>query len=178
MKKKICYRCRLNKRLTDFPLARNAAAGRQSWCRVCFTTYGKEKRVKINARRKAWREKNKAREKLKDQKYYQDHKGDFLERLRTWRSRNRVKASVLCRNRQCRLQDAVGDFTAEQWERKKLEFANCCAYCGEEKKLTIHHLIPLAKGGHNFIEDVVPACQSCNSRIGTEIVLPEGYENY
>ncbi|ELS32926.1 MULTISPECIES: HNH endonuclease [Pseudanabaena] len=41
-----------------------------------------------------------------------------------------------------------------------------CQYCGSNKKLTIDHVIPRAKGGLNTWENVVIACESCNHRKG------------
>lgn len=41
-----------------------------------------------------------------------------------------------------------------------------CAYCGEllnEKTLCIDHIYPIAKGGSNWIRNLNPCCQSCNS---------------
>lgn len=36
-----------------------------------------------------------------------------------------------------------------------------------ETRLTADRVIPLSRGGSNFIENIVPACGSCNSRKGT-----------
>ncbi|MDJ0713475.1 MAG: HNH endonuclease [Prochloraceae cyanobacterium] len=41
-----------------------------------------------------------------------------------------------------------------------------CQYCGSRKKLTIDHVIPLSKGGKHSWENVVIACEPCNSRKG------------
>lgn len=38
-----------------------------------------------------------------------------------------------------------------------------CAYCGKSAD-TVDHIIPLAKGGNNELDNLVAACQSCNSR--------------
>ena len=40
-----------------------------------------------------------------------------------------------------------------------------CAYCGcevEIKKMQVDHVRPLRKGGTNDIENLLPACRSCN----------------
>ena len=41
-----------------------------------------------------------------------------------------------------------------------------CQYCGSKKNLTIDHVIPRSLGGKHCWENVVIACQSCNSRKG------------
>ncbi len=64
-----------------------------------------------------------------------------------------------------RLLNATGSFTREEWKARKTQFGNRCAYCGREsKRLTPDHYIPLSKGGTNFIDNVIPACQHCNRR--------------
>ncbi len=41
-----------------------------------------------------------------------------------------------------------------------------CQYCGSAKKLTIDHVIPRSKGGPHSWDNVVAACELCNSRKG------------
>ncbi|WP_397368836.1 HNH endonuclease [Paenibacillus anseongensis] len=54
---------------------------------------------------------------------------------------------------------------------------NKCFYCGEKmtknaglKQRTRDHLIPLSRGVSDYIENIVPACRSCNSFKGTKTV--------
>lgn len=39
-----------------------------------------------------------------------------------------------------------------------------CQYCGSTKHLTLDHVIPRSKGGKHLWDNVVIACESCNSR--------------
>ncbi|NEP02330.1 MAG: HNH endonuclease [Symploca sp. SIO2E9] len=41
-----------------------------------------------------------------------------------------------------------------------------CQYCGSTKELTLDHVIPRSKGGKHSWDNVVIACQQCNSRKG------------
>jgi 5-methylcytosine-specific restriction endonuclease McrA len=50
---------------------------------------------------------------------------------------------------------------------KLAEHGRACAYCGSPGKLTVDHLVALKSGGSNSIENLVPACKSCNSSKGT-----------
>jgi len=55
--------------------------------------------------------------------------------------------------------------TAIQWTRTLAIFNHRCAYCQTDtSKLTQDHVIPLTAGGQHMMGNVVPACQSCNSR--------------
>ena len=47
------------------------------------------------------------------------------------------------------------------------EFKNICVYCMKEidpTKLTLDHVIPVAFGGRNKIDNIVPACFNCNQK--------------
>lgn len=41
-----------------------------------------------------------------------------------------------------------------------------CQYCGSTKNLTLDHVLPRSKGGGNTWENVVTACEKCNSLKG------------
>ncbi|PSF35255.1 HNH endonuclease [Aphanothece hegewaldii CCALA 016] len=41
-----------------------------------------------------------------------------------------------------------------------------CQYCGSRKKLTIDHILARSKGGKNTWDNLVIACESCNTRKG------------
>jgi 5-methylcytosine-specific restriction endonuclease McrA len=43
---------------------------------------------------------------------------------------------------------------------------HACQYCGSTKKLTLDHVIPRSKGGKHSWDNVVIACEPCNSRKG------------
>lgn len=69
-------------------------------------------------------------------------------------------------NRRARLRSAEGTFTHTQWLNKLELYGYKCAYCYKDLTLdeaTKDHKIPLAKGGTNWIANIVPACFRCNS---------------
>lgn len=41
-----------------------------------------------------------------------------------------------------------------------------CQYCGSSKRLTLDHVIPRSKGGQHTWNNVVTACERCNSHKG------------
>lgn len=43
---------------------------------------------------------------------------------------------------------------------------HACQYCGSTKQLTLDHVIPRSKGGKHTWDNVVTACEKCNSRKG------------
>ena len=60
----------------------------------------------------------------------------------------------------------ISDFTAEQWRDMQTAYNHRCAYCGKRAKrhLTQDHITPLSKGGSHTLNNIVPACKSCNSK--------------
>jgi hypothetical protein len=57
--------------------------------------------------------------------------------------------------------------TQIEWGIKQREYNYKCAYCGRENiKLTKDHVVSIYNGGSDNIDNIVPACQNCNSRKG------------
>ena len=53
------------------------------------------------------------------------------------------------------------------WRRKiKEKWEYQCAYCGASTNLTIDHVVPRAKGGADFTNNVVCCCAPCNQDKG------------
>lgn len=54
--------------------------------------------------------------------------------------------------------------------------AHSCQYCGSNRRLTLDHVMPRSKGGTHTWDNVVTACEGCNSRKGdrtpTEAAMP------
>lgn len=74
------------------------------------------------------------------------------------------RISHLKSRRYAREKSATGNHSLEEWQDLKLKFNNRCAICGELKKLTKDHIIPLSKGGSDYIRNIQPLCRNCNSK--------------
>lgn len=81
-----------------------------------------------------------------------------------WKAKNPERMAHLKARRYARERNAEGSHTLEQWKDLKTKHNNRCANCKEEKPLTKDHIIPLARGGSDYIENIQPLCRNCNSR--------------
>ena len=69
--------------------------------------------------------------------------------------------------RRARKIQAGGKFSALEWLELKTKYNFTCLCCGRNEpdiRLTADHVIPLAKGGTNNIDNIQPLCISCNSK--------------
>lgn len=76
-------------------------------------------------------------------------------------------------NRTKQLKKNGGTHTERQWRDLKRHWGNKCACCGMPEHLvplTKDHIIPVALGGKDTIDNLQPLCQSCNSTKGKTIV--------
>ncbi|MBD2663575.1 HNH endonuclease [Richelia sinica] len=51
-----------------------------------------------------------------------------------------------------------------------------CQYCGSNKRLTLDHVIPRSRGGTHTWDNVVIACERCNSRKGDRTPTEAGMQ--
>ena len=62
--------------------------------------------------------------------------------------------------------------TYSEWKFKQAWYNYRCAYCGIRKEdtpegyLTRDHLVPITEGGDDNIDNIVPACATCNKQKG------------
>lgn len=61
---------------------------------------------------------------------------------------------------------AEGSHTQQEWHDLKSKYGNRCISCSvseSEVNLTMDHIQPLSLGGSDYISNIQPLCQSCNS---------------
>jgi len=72
----------------------------------------------------------------------------------------RARAAV---RRKRRVAAVVNDLTDAQW-LALMEAWGCCAYCGAlDSALQRDCVLPISRGGRYTVDNVVPACRSCNA---------------
>ena len=109
--------------------------------------------------------------KVNNVKVYQARKS------KEWKKKNPEKVAHNNFLRGKRLREAEGSFTLGEWELLKKQYGYLCPDCGRKEPFNQHyiwltrdHIIPLIKGGSNYIENIQPLCFECNSRKNTKVV--------
>jgi 5-methylcytosine-specific restriction endonuclease McrA len=76
---------------------------------------------------------------------------------------NRSRKAVAARRRRRRMARVEHDLTDAQWSALRDAWGGC-AYCGATgTPLQRDCVLPLSRGGRYTLDNVVPACRSCNT---------------
>ncbi len=76
---------------------------------------------------------------------------------------SRSRRSRAARKRRRRMDATTHDLTAEQWNALQEAWGGC-AYCGATgKPLQKDCVLALSRGGRYTLDNIVPACGSCNA---------------
>ncbi len=97
---------------------------------------------------------------------YQTHRSEMMAYNRNYYLTHRDQLIEYAHNYRARRDEAVGTFTWQEFFEKCTAQDWKCTYCGLEKPLTVDHMIPLSKGGSNSIDNITPACLTCNCSKG------------
>lgn len=83
---------------------------------------------------------------------------------RRYVEKHKINIAHLKARRYAKEKGALGSHTLQEWENIKKLHDYKCAYCKEKKTLTKDHIVPISKGGTDFIENIQPLCKNCNSK--------------
>ena len=143
--------------------------------------YYQANRVQMRHRRNAYDAANPAQKKALFKAWYDANRQAFLaskaqsrlanpepfkERYKRWATAN--KAHVLANNRAraSRLKGAEGRHAGAEITELLRQQRGLCAYCRAPLKRGYHvdHIVPLAKGGSNWVTNIQLTCRTCNMR--------------
>ena len=100
--------------------------------------------------------------------YMEEYRSNHILERQAYRQTHAEEHAIHERNRNSLKRTSGVKLTKGQWEAIKSSYGHCCAYCGYKvPRLTIDHVIPLAKGGLHTLDNLVPACRPCNLSKGT-----------
>lgn len=133
--------------------------------RAATLSYYYRNREQQIAKSKAWGKSNREKHLSNKTRYRRRHPGA----LRDWHSRNPQKNGYYLNARRVRQKGNGGSHTLQQWLALVSAHGGACFYCARvPTRLTRDHAMPLTRGGTDDIDNIVPACQSCNSSKGTK----------
>jgi 5-methylcytosine-specific restriction endonuclease McrA len=72
-----------------------------------------------------------------------------------------------------RRKKAEGYHTLEEWESLKEDYGYICPKCLKKEpeiKLTVDHIVPITKGGSQYITNIQPLCLHCNMKKFDKII--------
>jgi 5-methylcytosine-specific restriction endonuclease McrA len=150
MTTKICKRCHNEKSLDNF--RKHSGPWLRAECTECQDEY-----------RRRYYDAHRDKILSQSRKNYADNPVKFIGRSLAWAKKNPDTAKIRKANRRALNRSASGNFTAREWRQLKADYCDLCAYCNQKRPLTADHVVPLIAGGSNNIDNIVPACKSCNS---------------
>lgn len=85
---------------------------------------------------------------------------------------NRSRKARYARKRKRRMDSTTHDLSTEQWAALRSSWDGC-AYCGAQGvPLQRDCVLPISRGGRYTLDNIAPACASCNaSKCNSEVTL-------
>jgi 5-methylcytosine-specific restriction endonuclease McrA len=157
-------------------------------CNASSKAYREAHQEKCNASSKTWREEHPEEHRTHNKAWREAHLEELRTRNRAWREAHleELKAhhrahyrmypeqyKAYCRTRRARKLAAPGYFCAQEWHDLKAQYNYTCLCCGHKEpeiNLSVDHVVPLSRGGSNWIENIQPLCLSCNCSKGTKTI--------
>ena len=142
-------------------------------CRCCGDTlrYMASRRCVACQKRCQWNHNQTPRGKA----YKEQHYHEILAYYKT--EKGRISLRVNSQKTRAKRKQAIGSYTVQEWRDLKAAYGNRCLCCGRhESELTgpleQDHVVPISKGGSNWISNIQPLCETCNgmSGKGTKII--------
>lgn len=149
---KTCSRCRADLPLEEFYRSSSGSHGRGAYCKACVRDKQRERneRPEVSeqnrARAREWGRANR------------DRQAANSRRMREHRPEAQRVYSAAHRARRYWCESTL---TYEEWLAIGEAHGWRCVYCGAPHE-SIDHVVPLAAGGPNSADNVVPSCLSCN----------------
>ena len=139
---------------------------KQKWSKEYYL----KNKDKLLARSKKWNKENKPKMKVIRRKWRVRNQDKNRQLAKSWAKRNPKYIHHNAKLQSFKRRNAEGSFTLKEWNDLKRKYNFRCYLCGKRKKLTVDHFIPLSKGGTNYIDNIRPACLSCNCSKGSKVL--------
>jgi 5-methylcytosine-specific restriction endonuclease McrA len=132
--------------------------------------YDQRPDVILRRREREARPEAKAKQRERNKKFREKNPGRGRELTKDWLSRNPEWLKHKLAQRAALRRGAPGSHTQEEWLSLCARYDNKCAYCRSDARLSRDHVMPLTRGGTDNIDNILPACQPCNSSKGNRVM--------
>lgn len=183
---KTCSTCKQIRPVSEFRQSSRYRTGYVSCCKECQRKSARDWKRRNKERMREYNARQRAEHPERSKRWWASLTGEKRQRyLKDKRRRaNTPKGRLYSLNRfhQRRSLIKKGDVTPK-WIKQLRQTQTHCAYCGckftADLRSTIDHVIPISKGGTHTKDNIVLACQSCNSSKGNRILesLPISFDN-
>lgn len=189
---KRCKKCDADKDEKEFNKDKRYADKLFPWCKACMREYRtgweqehKDERTEYfkqwhieNIDRRHERNNQLTRDKYHANPEYREKKNKQKSEQRKkkygidleWTRRVLAWGNAHHRRRRNAELSAEGSHTEEEWQALCQRFDYRCVACGNQDPLTRDHVVPITKGGTDYIENIQPLCQLCNSKKHTKTI--------
>jgi 5-methylcytosine-specific restriction endonuclease McrA len=144
---------------------------KRPWAKFCSSLCKERYRAQHDPGRQR-RSYDPERESIRQKKRYDRDPEKARERALAWHRSNPERSRHNARAHKYRVKGALGSHTSIEWAARLAEFNHGCAYC-PNPAVSKDHLVAISQGGSNSIENIVPACRSCNSSKGAKALIWE-----
>lgn len=154
--------------------------------------YNSDHRQELAEKKRLYREENKEYISLLQKQYRDSHKEEIAEYKKQHYASNKerifarqkqysqtpagklaIRTSTI--NRRARKKKALGSHTSQEIQEQLARQKHKCYYCKTKlgsKRSSYHadHIVPLSKGGTNYIDNIVLACSTCNLKKSNKLL--------
>ena len=169
-----CWGCKkpVTKEYMDAWLARNPdkrkAITAAYWARnrERYQAYYVTNRERLLSRNAVWRAANLDVVRQADARWARENPERVKRNHRNWVLKNPEKVATEARKSRARRLKAEGTHTAAEISALLEKQGGKCVYCRKSIKSKYHadHIVPLARGGSNWISNIQLTCPACNHR--------------
>lgn len=181
--RKPCTKCGKVKLLSEFYTKKiKSGITYQSKCKACHSEYYKrhnaENKERIREHQKNYYSQNKEIVQAINKKWRDKNKEKVAKRHSRWRKEFYKPREVELRiARHASKYGAEGFHTSNEFEKLLRQYDGKCAYCGENEATDREHVIPLSRGGSNYIGNILPVCRSCNTSKKEKLLVEWRYRD-